>query len=110
MQIAPLRLLPPCGEGQRREVAALRNKRAMAHSIISPEGRDPPPLPAPARGGGCANVTGSTLMQQALGRLIPRDQAQRDSPLVSREGHLKAVRKRIAQMAPSRTPVHRYLR
>src|SRR5580692_6496087 len=33
-------------------------------SLVGP--RDPPPLPAPTRGGGCANVTDSIQMQQAL--------------------------------------------
>ena len=32
--------------------------------------RDPPPQPAPTRGGGCANAVGSTQMQLAVDRLL----------------------------------------
>jgi hypothetical protein len=46
--------------------AVVRNNGAAAHPIISSAIATPQPLPAPTRGGGCANGVGSIEMQQAL--------------------------------------------
>ena len=48
--------------------------------------RDSPPLPAPTRGGGCANAIDSTKMQQALVRRPRRKPWSRWKPSAARLG------------------------
>ncbi len=64
---APMRLLPPCGGGSRRGVAQSCATREQGRIDNLVGQRDPPPLPAPTRGGGRANAIDSAEMQQALG-------------------------------------------
>jgi hypothetical protein len=57
--------LPRCassplrGRNEEGGSAVLCNKAAAGAFNNLPRPRDPPPLPAPTRGGGCANVIGS---------------------------------------------------
>ena len=57
---------PPLWGGQRRGSGrpTRRASNGAFDNLLGP--RDPPPLPAPTRGGGCANAIDSTQMQQAL--------------------------------------------
>src|SRR5271163_575918 len=69
----PPRLLPPCGPlvGEDQGGGSRRpTRQASGGAFDNLPGRgDPPPRPAPARGGGCANAVDSTEMQQALALL-----------------------------------------